>query len=264
MYSTAGKKIAMVIVMALAVVDHVEAQQHQQHHRRSAQISQEKVSETSPETSPQDPMMQRMQGMMGQMHGMMQQMHGMMRQMDRGMGRGRMMRDDSDDLSGRGGRMGRGRMMGYGGRMGHTRMMQRTLDHLTQQLSLSDEQQTKLKALWGTRAKDAIRLQADIEMANIDLRQLLDAESVDMDAVKAALQAIAAKEVELRVAHITAMQDIRQLLTPEQQQQFHTVWEPMMDGRGSMMGHRGRMGRSGMHRHGNMMGRGGMRGPRSP
>ncbi|MDH3605195.1 MAG: periplasmic heavy metal sensor [Candidatus Tectomicrobia bacterium] len=260
MYSAAWKSLAMAIVMALAVIGHVEAQQ-QQHHRKGAQISQEQAPETSQDTPTQAPMMQRMQGMMGQMQGMMQQMHGMMRQMDRGMGRGRMMQGDDDEL-GRSGRMGRGRMMGHGGGMGHTRMMQRKLDHLTQQLNLSDEQQAKVKALGRTQAKNAIQLQADIEMASIDLHQLLDAESVDMDAVKAALQTIAAKEVERHVAHITAMQDIRQLLTPEQQQQFHTVWGSMMHGRGGMMGHRGRMGRSGMREHGKMMGGGGMKGPR--
>ena len=266
MNSAAWKSVAMAIVMALAVIGHVEAQQYQQPHK-GAQLSQEQVPETLQDPATQTPMMQQMQGMMGQMQGMMQQMHGMMQQMDRGMGRGRMMadaddEDDEDDISGRRGRMGRGRMMGWGrmmghgGSIGHTRMMQHTLDHLTQQLNLSDEQQTKVKVLWRTRAKDAIQLQADIEMASIDLHQLLEAESVEMGAVKAALQAMAAKEVELHVAHISAMLDMRQLLTPEQQQQFHTVWGHMMHGRGGMMGH------SGMRQHGKMMDRGGMKGPR--
>jgi hypothetical protein len=37
------------------------------------------------------------------------------------------------------------------------------------------------------------------------------------------LQAIAAKEVDLRMAHVTARQDIRKVLTPEQQKQFKTM-----------------------------------------
>ena len=37
---------------------------------------------------------------------------------------------------------------------------------------------------------------------------------MDLSRVKPALQAIAAKEADLRLAHIALMQDIRQVLTP--------------------------------------------------
>ena len=49
------------------------------------------------------------------------------------------------------------------------------------------------------------------------------------------------------------MQDIRKLLTPEQQKQFKTM-------PGHMMGGGGMMGRGGMMGHGGMMGRG----PKTP
>jgi hypothetical protein len=71
--------------------------------------------------------------------------------------------------------------------------------------------------------------------------------------VKQVFQVIAAKEVDLRLAHVTAMQDIRKLLTPEQQKQFRTMPGHMM-GEDAMMG-RGMMGR-GMMGPGGMMGRG--------
>jgi hypothetical protein len=198
---------------------------------------------------------------MQQMEGMMQQMHG---QMGRGgmMGHG-MMRDQEDDdssddggmmgrsmMRGHGGMMGRGMMRGHGSVMGH---MQRKLDRLTQQLDLTDEQQSKVLALLRTHAKDGIRLKADMDMASIDLQQLLDAQPVDMDKVKTALQTIAAKEADLRVTHISAMQDIRELLTPDQQKGFRAMW-------GHMLGSGGMMGRGGMQPHGKQMGRGGMKG----
>lgn len=135
--------------------------------------------------------------------------------------------------------------------MGH---MQRKLDRLTQQLDLTDEQQSKVQALWRTHAKDGIRLKADIDTASLDLQQLLDAQPVDMDKVKTALQTIAAKEADLRLTHLSALQDIRELLTPDQQKEFRAMWGHMLGG-GSMMGRGGRMG------HGGMKGQGPMKNP---
>lgn len=157
--------------------------------------------------------------------------------------------------------MGHG-MMGHGMRMspyGMMRHMHHQLEHLTQQLDLSDEQQTKVQALMRTRAKEAIRLQADIDTAALDLQQLLEAQPVDMARVKTTLQTIAGKRADLRFLHITAMQDIRALLTPEQQKQFRPMWGGMM-GHGGKMRHKGMMGHRGMWRHDTPMRHGGMHG----
>jgi hypothetical protein len=100
---------------------------------------------------------------------------------------------------------------------------------------------------------------------------LLEADPVDLAKVKQLFQAIATKEADLRLAHVTAMQDIRKLLSPEQQKQFQTIPGHMlgdgaMMGPGGMMGGSGMMGRGGMMRPGGMMGHGGMmgRGPKTP
>ena len=142
-------------------------------------------------------------------------------------------------------------MMGHGGMMLH-----RHLEWLSQQLKLSDEQRTQVQSLLRNHAKDVIRLQAEINTMTLDVPPLLDANPVDLAKVKQLFQAIAAKEADLRLAHVTAMQDIRKLLTPEQQKQFRTMPGHMM-GDDAMMG-RGMMGRGMMER--GMMGRGGMMG----
>jgi Spy/CpxP family protein refolding chaperone len=49
----------------------------------------------------------------------------------------------------------------------------------------------------------------------VDLRQQLRADPVDLQSVKVALQAIAAKQVDLQMAHVTLLHDLRQVLTPE-------------------------------------------------
>ena len=267
MHRTIWSSMILVLIMAFALLGRVEAQQHQQHHRGGAQASQERTDEETEEAPSRKPMGQPMQGMMQQMQGMMQQMQGMMQQMHGGMGRRgmrghgmRMERDDDEPSRGRGmmGRMrGHGGMMrGHGGMMGH---VQHTLERLTQQLELSDEQQTQAQALLRTHAKDGIRLQADIETASIDLQQLLDAQPVDMARVKTMLQTIAGKEADLRFLHIAAMQDVRALLTPEQQKQFRAVWGGMM-GHGGKMHHKRMRGQRGMRKHGAPMRHGGKHG----
>jgi Spy/CpxP family protein refolding chaperone len=146
-------------------------------------------------------------------------------------------------------------MMGHGGMM-----MQRHLEWLSQQLKLSDEQRTQVQTLLRNHAKEVIRLKAEIDMMTLDVPPLLEANPVDLAKVKQLFQAIATKEADLRLAHVTAMQDIRQLLTPEQQKQFRTMPGHMLgDGAmmepGGMMGGGGMIGR-GMMRSGGMMGRG--------
>jgi Spy/CpxP family protein refolding chaperone len=148
-----------------------------------------------------------------------------------------------------------GRIMGGG-------MVQRHLELLTQQLGLSDDQRTQVQTLIRNHAKEVIRLQADVAIMRIDVGQLLDADSVDLPKVKQLVQAIAAKEADLRLSHITGMQEIRKLLNPEQQKTFRTMQGHMMED-GGMMGHGGMVGpggmMEGMRGHQGMMGRG-MRG----
>src|SRR5215470_17377406 len=77
------------------------------------------------------------------------------------------------------------------------------VDHLQrslQQLGLNESQQSTVQTLLRTHAKERIRLQAEIDTMRVDLRQQLRAETVDMQSVKPALQAIAAKEVDLQMA----------------------------------------------------------------
>jgi Spy/CpxP family protein refolding chaperone len=130
---------------------------------------------------------------------------------------------------------GRHRMMGHGG------VLQHYLERLTQQLDLSDDQRTHIQNLLRTHAKEAIRFQADIGVMVIDLQQLLDTEPVDLSKAKQVLQTIAGKETDLRFAHLTLMQEITKLLTPEQQKKFRTLHVPMMLDHGNVMAPRGMM-----------------------
>ena len=118
---------------------------------------------------------------------------------------------------------------GHEGRMGHEGMrLQQHLDRLTQHLTLTDQQRTQVRTILYTHAKDRIRLQAELATLRLDVPPLLEAEPVDLAKVKQQFQSIAAKEADLHLAHVTAMQEIRKGLTPEQQQQFKTLQGRMM------------------------------------
>ena len=118
---------------------------------------------------------------------------------------------------------------GHEGRMRHEGMrLQQHLDRLTQQLKLTDAQRAQVRTLLYTHAKDMIRLQAELATLRLDVAPLLEAEPVDLAKVKQQFQAIASKEADLHLAHVTAMQEIRKVLTPEQQQQFKTLQGRMM------------------------------------
>src|SRR5262245_31403711 len=108
-------------------------------------------------------------------------------------------------------------------RMGMGAAESRHMERLVQNLGLSDEQQRQVRPLLLNYAKEAIRDRADIAVTRLEIRQLLSANQPDLSKVKDMLQNIAAKETQLRFARITTMQDIRKLLTPEQQEQWRAV-----------------------------------------
>jgi Spy/CpxP family protein refolding chaperone len=119
--------------------------------------------------------------------------------------------------------------MGHEGSRGHEGMrLQQHLERLTQQLKLTDEQRAQVRTILRNHAKDVIRLKAEMATMTLDVQPLLEADPVDLTKVKQQFLTIAAKEVDLHMAHVTAMQEIRKGLTPEQQQQFKTMQGRMM------------------------------------
>jgi Spy/CpxP family protein refolding chaperone len=205
--------VGMALVLIAALVGGVQAQQqHEQHHPGGVQTAQPQPAETA-SGMPAQP--QPMQGMMENMQGMMQHMQGMMARMQGMMGRrgmGTMAQDGEDeDAAPHRGQIGRRGMMGPGGMMG------RHLERLAQQLELTDAQQAQVRALLRNHAKEAMRLRTDIGVLAIDVQQLLETDPVDLPKAKQLFQSIGTKEADLRLAHVTLMQEVNKLFTPEQQ-----------------------------------------------
>ena len=94
--------------------------------------------------------------------------------------------------------------------------------------------------------KEKIRRTADMRIAQIELKDLLSRDPVDMKAVEAKVKQLEAMRTEMQLSHIKAMEECKAKLTPEQRKKLREMIEagPMMEGMG--MKHdqeRGMMGR---------------------
>lgn len=87
-----------------------------------------------------------------------------------------------------------------------------------QSLKLSEKQKEALKEIENTAAKDLIRKSADEQIAEIELRELLDKDSVDLKAVETKLKEIAAIRTETQLIIIKSMENMKAKLTPEQRE----------------------------------------------
>jgi Spy/CpxP family protein refolding chaperone len=127
--------------------------------------------------------------------------------MGRGMGR----------MTGRPGmmmRMGRGPMMRHGGMPGRMDMLGRLADRL----DLSEEQRDEIKDVLTAHQKDMIQQKADRELAEVELRELVQSDDPDLDAIEEQIKEIANLEAQTRYSQIKAMVDARSVLTDEQKE----------------------------------------------
>jgi Spy/CpxP family protein refolding chaperone len=103
-------------------------------------------------------------------------------------------------------------------------------------LGLDDKQKDALKALRSKTMKDMIKKRADKQIAAIELKDLLDKDTVDMKAVEASLKKNESLKTEMALAHIRAHEEMKALLTPEQRKRLKEMMEPGHEGCGMMGG----------------------------
>jgi Spy/CpxP family protein refolding chaperone len=147
------------------------------------------------------------------------QMCGCMGEKDGGMQKGGMM-----------GGMGHhemGKMQGMGGMQGGAMMGD---DHPLWKhlagLGLDDKQKEALKALRSKTEKDMVKKKADMQIAGIELKDLLDKDPVDMKAVEALAKKKGSLKTEMFLAHIKAREEMKALLTPDQRKQLKEMMGP--------------------------------------
>jgi len=143
----------------------------------------------------------RMQGLsqMGQMSGMMPTCHQMMRQMMGDMGHGKK-REYNHPMSKGLGQLGDAELF---------------ISH-AKKLELSDDQVDQLKNIKHDQRKWNIKKKADIDVARVELEELVDGQPVNFDKIKSKISQVADMEKEMRLARLTAIQKAHKVLTAEQ------------------------------------------------
>ena len=103
-------------------------------------------------------------------------------------------------------------------------------------LGLDDKQKDALKALRSKTMKDMVKKRADMQIAGIELKDLLDKDPVEMKAVEALLKKKESLKTEMTLAHIRAREEMKALLTPDQRKRLKEMMEGRAAGCGMMGG----------------------------
>ncbi len=93
-------------------------------------------------------------------------------------------------------------------------------------LGLDDKQKDAIKALRAKTMKDMVRKKADAQIAAIELNTLLDKDPVDLKAVEAAAKKSESSRTAMFLAHISAREELKAILTPAQRKQLKDMMEP--------------------------------------
>jgi len=94
------------------------------------------------------------------------------------------------------------------------------LDALQAEIGLSEEQVAGIQRIRIEERKDAIRRNAHMRVARMELEQLLDATTPDESAIAAKVKAISGLQAEALKARTESRLAIRRLVTPEQYQKM--------------------------------------------
>ena len=127
------------------------------------------------------------------------------------------------DMGGHG--MGSGMMCGCG----MDEQMMGT-EHL-KSLNLDERQKVFIGEIKSRMKKETIRKTADMRIVQIELKDLLGQDPVDMKAVEAKVKQLETMRTEMQLSHIKAMEECKTKLTPEQRKKLREMMEagPMME-----------------------------------
>jgi Spy/CpxP family protein refolding chaperone len=125
---------------------------------------------------------------------------------------------------------GHSAMGGHGASMMHNstgHLIRHLLKH-EQDIGLTAEQVTKLKEMQLNLDKVRIKTEADIQVAERELKALTEEEKSDLGAIEAKLKQSGDLQVGLRMTSIKARRDVYALLTPEQRAKEKSEHEKVM------------------------------------
>lgn len=97
-------------------------------------------------------------------------------------------------------------------------------------LELTDEQVASLKAIKMDFMKGEIQKETDLKLAELELKELMSADKLDMPAVEKKIKAIHGMKADKKIAHLQAFEKAKGVLTPEQMQKYGEHHKKMMKG----------------------------------
>jgi Spy/CpxP family protein refolding chaperone len=127
--------------------------------------------------------------------------------------------------------MGMMGMHGPGMEMGGIGQMMKMM-HTMSMLTLTPDQKKRLQLATLQHQKEAIPLLGQILMAGVEIQELLLVDPANLDKVKSKVKEKYDAAAKLEMSHLALRQEVKQMLSPEQQQQM----EFMMMEMGPMMG----------------------------
>lgn len=131
---------------------------------------------------------------------------------------------------GQGPGMGRGRGAGFGPGFRHGRGPGAGLRAHFRELGVTDQQKDRLEAIHEAQRRRAIEIRKDLQLAELDVRKLVRADTPDRRAIDAQVDRVAALRTELQKSRLNAMLDARGVLTPQQRQKLEQLREQGPDG----------------------------------
>src|SRR2546427_3818536 len=126
--------------------------------------------------------------------------------------------DDPSQMMMRGGHPEHGRAMHDF--VGHS--LHRLLRH-HKDLGLSEEQRVKIKAIATDYTKTRIREEADLKLAEVDVRTLVHNEKAELSAIETALKKSESAHTALRLEGVKALRAAAAVLTPEQREKWRAI-----------------------------------------
>lgn len=103
---------------------------------------------------------------------------------------------------------------------------------LAEELALSAEQVEAARKLWTDEARRTIQRRAELALARLDLRELMDAPQPDEKAIAVKLKQMTAIRGEALQAQVARGLALRKLLSDEQRDKLKTLWPGRRDGAG--------------------------------
>lgn len=92
-----------------------------------------------------------------------------------------------------------------------------------EELSLSSDQVKNLERLRTAFEREAVKKQADLRVAELDLSEILKAESVDVKNAEAKVREVERLRADIRVARIRTIEQAKAVLSPEQRDKLRAM-----------------------------------------